>query len=281
MGTAAVVPNPENIEESSSQGRSTIRFPYLDQDDAIDVAKKIFEIGGKSCDKFALAAALNVKADAGGFNLRVGTAKMFGLISGEKKMLHLTPLGSRVLDPKTEKGARIDSFMAVPLYKAIFSDYEGQMLPANPGLETHIEKLGVAPKQKDKARQVFQRSATQAGYFAFGNNRLVAPQLKPANNIKTTEEPEESPVDKTKGGNGSGGNNGGNDGDKDKKKRHPFIEGLLDTLPPTGTDKAEWSIQGRHDWLQTAAGIFNLIYKTTAEDKGNVTVSIDGIKTVN
>lgn len=32
-----------------------------------------------------------------------------------------------------------------------------------------IEKAGVAPKQKDKARQVMQRSATQAGYFAFGN----------------------------------------------------------------------------------------------------------------
>ena len=48
----------------------------------------------------------------------------------------------------------------------------------NPALEAQIEKLGVAPKVKDKARQVFQRSATQAGYFAFGNNRLVAPTVK-------------------------------------------------------------------------------------------------------
>jgi len=135
-------------------------------------------VRGNACEKDALAAALEVSADGGGFNLRLVTAKMFGLISGEKGSLQLTDLGLRVIDPQSEKAARSESFLLVPLYKAIYEAYKGQMLPGNPALEAQIEKLGVAPKQKDKARQVFQRSATQAGYFAFGNNRLVQPQLK-------------------------------------------------------------------------------------------------------
>ena len=176
------VPNPaitpETGADNRAQGRSTIRFPYLDQDDAVGIAKKIFEVRGNACEKDALAAALEVSADGGGFNLRLVTAKMFGLISGEKEeFTDSTDLGLRVIDPKSEKAARSESLL-VPLYKAIYEAYKGQMLPGNPALEAQIEKLGVAPKQKDKARQVFQRSATQAGYFAFGNNGLVQPQLK-------------------------------------------------------------------------------------------------------
>ena len=35
--------------------------------------------------------------------------------------------------------------------------------------------LGVAAKQKDRARRVFQRSAERAGFFEHGNGRLVMP----------------------------------------------------------------------------------------------------------
>jgi hypothetical protein len=38
--------------------------------------------------------------------------------------------------------------------------------------------MGVAPKQKGKARQAFQRSANSAGYFWSGPNRLVRPAIK-------------------------------------------------------------------------------------------------------
>lgn len=56
-----------------------------------------------------------------------------------------------------------------------------------------------------------------------------------------------------------------------------LIEGLLETLPVAvlGANKTEWSLQGRQEWLQTAAGIFNLIYVACAEDKGgSVSVSV-------
>ena len=267
MGTPATAADLETPQEPGGQGRSTIRFPYLDQDDAVEIAKEIFELGGKSCEKSTLAAKLGVSSEGGGFNLRIGTAKMYGFISGEKKTLHLTDLGAKVVDPATEKAARAESFLAVPLYKALSEDWEGKTLPANPGLEGYIERLGVAPKQKDKARQVFQRSAQQAGYFAYGSNRLVRPTARAlgATEPKIDVPP---PVDHqadNKGRRGSGGGNGGGD------DLNPFIKGLLETLPKAGED---WSLSGRKDWLQTASGIFRLIYKTDASDKGEINVTL-------
>jgi len=56
-------------------------------------------------------------------------------------------------------------------------------LPPAAGLETAMVALGVTPKQKDTARQVFQRSATEAGFFAYGlavwcfPHSSLAPQL--------------------------------------------------------------------------------------------------------
>jgi hypothetical protein len=39
---------------------------------------------------------------------------------------------------------------------------------------------------------------------------------------------------------------------------HPFIQGLLDSLPEPGTN---WALEGRAKWLQAAALNFDLMYK--------------------
>jgi hypothetical protein len=186
----------------------------------------------------------------------------------------LTELGQRVVDPATEKAARAESFLEVPLYEKLYQDYQGQLLPGNDGLESHIIKLGVAPKQKDKARQVFQRAAKQAGYFSISSNRLAAPQFKQGATDAPAGGPDK-PDGSNVGGSGAGGAGGG--GGNDGKKRHPFIEGLLETLPAAalGAAKTEWSFKERQDWLQTATGIFNLIYKPGKDDTdGAISVSI-------
>jgi hypothetical protein len=43
---------------------------------------------------------------------------------------------------------------------------------------------------------------------------------------------------------------------------HPFIQGLLDTLPAPETN---WTIEGRAKWLQAAAHCFDLIYMGSGE----------------
>jgi len=85
-----------------------------------------------------------------------------------------------------------------------------------------------------------------AGFFEHGKQRLVMPGVAyqpdaPGENGSERPEPE------TGGG-----------GEPPSSKLHPFIQGLLQTLPKTET---EWAVSARVKWLQTAANVFDLIYK--------------------
>jgi hypothetical protein len=116
--------------------------------------------------------------------------------------------------------------------------------PPTAALEREIVGHGVAEKQKDKARQVFERSADQAGFFEHGRNRLVMPGIAGA-----PQRDEEKPRDE---GNGSGNGGGG-----DPPAIDPIIAGLLKRLPKSG---AEWPKAQRKLWLQLLEGSFDLIY---------------------
>jgi hypothetical protein len=255
---------PDNQGAEAKRERSTIEFPYQDLDEAVTVAKGVHAIGGTSCQWDQLAAHFNQAANGGGFRLRLLTARMFGVLTYDKGTVTLTPLGTRIADDRQEATARSDAFLNVPLYKAVYEQFKGSTLPPPAGLEGAMVTLGVAPKQKDKARQVFQRSAQQAGFFSFGANRLVMPTIK--GSAGTREAPEkEKPRD-------------GSDGDekekpeKPAKKYPPFIEGLLEKLPPAET---QWSVESRKKWLQTAANIFDLMYSADGEEAGELSITVN------
>jgi hypothetical protein len=236
----------------------------------IPVAKAVHKLGGNECRIETLAGELGHETvKSGGFRQKIASAHIFGLTSYSSGLIRLTQLGERIVDQDQERAARVESFLKVPLYAAIYEEFKNGALPPTLGLEAKMVSLGVAIKQKDKARQVFQRSAKEAGFFAYGTMKLVYPAVGKAEPKVASSH---TPDDITKK-NGAGGGEGG--GGNEPPKYHPFIAGLLDTLPPTGNPKTEWTLQGRQDWLQTAAGIFNLIYKTSAEDKGTLTVSVD------
>jgi hypothetical protein len=59
----------------------------------------------------------------------------------------------------------------------IFENYKGGVLPPAAASERDIVGLGVAEKQTGRARQVFEKSAEQAGYFEHGKTRLVMPAV--------------------------------------------------------------------------------------------------------
>lgn len=257
--------------------RSTIDFPYTSLDDGILVAKAVHKLGGNQCRLDSLAAELgHDTVKSGGFRQRLSTAHTFGLTSLSQGVVSLSDLGVRIVDPEQEKPARVEAFLKVPLYNSVYEQFKNGTLPPAQGLEAAMVSLGVAVKQKDKARQAFQKSAKEAGFFAYGATKLVYPALGGTAGVAKTKVADEQTPDA--GTNGKTGNSGGNDGDGGgPKKRHPFIEGLLETLPPAalGAAKTEWSIKDRQDWLQTAAGIFKLIYKTAGDDSGEeVTVSL-------
>jgi hypothetical protein len=249
---------PQNDDQKRE--RSTIEFPYLDLEDSIEIAKAVHEVGGASCQWDQVGAHLNVTSTSGSFRMRMQTAKMFGLITYERGTVYLTPLGTRICDPQQEKAARVEAFLAIPLYSAVHDKFKGVNLPPNPGLEGAMGVMGVSSKVRDKARQVFQRSAAQAGFFSFGNTRLVMPSIKASAAAPTeTEIEEEKPPEKKKE-------------KKESDRRHPLIEGLLQELPEPQT---EWTTEDRKRWLEMASTIFNVIYKDSDDSRGSLKVVVE------
>ena len=229
--------------------RSTISFPYGDLNDAMSIARAIHVNAGVSCDTDQLAAYMKQSVTSGAFRQNLSTARVFGLIETDRGTVRLTPLGREIMDPLQESAARATAFLTVPLYRAVFEQNRGHVLPPPGALQREMVRLGVAEKQGDKARQAFDRSAEQAGFFEQGRDRLVAPAgtADSGRDAEDDDPPMRGPqptveVDSTA---------------HPTPKMHPFIQGLLDTLPNPGED---WASSDRQKWLQTAANIFDLIY---------------------
>jgi len=125
--------------------------------------------------------------------------------------------------------------------------------------------LGVVRKATERARQVMQKSAQQAGFFAYGTDRLIAP----ATGGQTSTPDRVTPPDEHKPNRHKGG--GSDDGDG----RHPFIAGLLRELPAEGAD---WPTTDRVKWLKTAAMLFDFIYKSGDTGPLRIEVSTDSAK---
>jgi hypothetical protein len=109
--------------------------------------------------------------------------------------------------------------------------------------------FGVAAKQKSNARLAFDKSAAQAGFFAAGNERLIEPILAAASKTdrRAAQETEENHPTAS---------------ERRPAELHPFVQGLLGSLPEPGTN---WAIEGQAKWLQAAANIFDLIYKRSGQ----------------
>jgi hypothetical protein len=248
------------MTEQATKQVSTIEFPYSDLETAISVAKGVHLLGGE-CDLDQLAAQLkHESATSGGYRLKIAATKMFGAIDQERTRVKLLTLGERLIDDEQTKGAKVEAFLNVPLYKALYDKYKSSTLPPNSGLEAAIETLGVSAKTKDRARQVFQRSAKQAGFFDFGTSKLImpanvkAPTKTPASGVETSED-----ATKTKRGNNR---------DSDY---HPFVEGLLGKLPDSDTERV-WSLEARKKWLEAAAKVFDLMYEDS--DQGEIRITV-------
>ena len=239
---------------------SKISFPYRDLESGISVAQAILGAGGVALSSDQLAGVMNLTAGSGNFVVKVATARMFGLVSYNGGKYELTHLGFAIVDrdDRRQREARSQAFLNVPLYRKVFDEFKGKQLPPRPtGLEQAFIRFGVSPKQKDVARLVFDKSAAQAGFFQNGTERLIEPI------IGGGAPPVNRPPSDDGGGNGGGNNKGPSVSDgPDVSGLHPFIQGLLDTIPEPGTN---WAMEGRAKWLQAAANIFDLIYKGSGE----------------
>ena len=251
----------EGEPAKQTRERSKISFPYNDLDDGVVVARAIYEHFGTECTIDQLAGAMKSTANSGTFRIRVSTARIFGFVTTSRGEVALTDLGQAIVDRAREKDARAHAFLNVPLYRAIYEKYRGNVLPPAAALESEMKSLGVATKQGDKARLAFDRSAQQAGFYEHGKNRLIKPggAGAPADQAQqpgASDDAEALPDDTRNGGGGP-----------PTTPLHPFIAGLLQTLPEPETD---WPARERAKWLETAANIFDLIY----EGEGGIEVRL-------
>ena len=86
------------------------------------------------------------------------------------------------------------------------------------------------------------KSAEAAGYIDPQTGRFIKPGMP-------SQAPSESQTQKEQKHIGGGGG---------EPPIHPFIQGLLESLPKPGE---EWSIEDQVIWLETAAHIFGLMYR--------------------
>jgi hypothetical protein len=230
--------------------RSEIEFPYADLESAVDIAETIHTKAGSSCETEELAAWMGQTATGGTFRTRIGAARMFGLIETGQGRVTLTQPGREVIDNSgNERAARIAAFLNVELFRVMYDQYKGNALPPPPAIERQMEQLGVSPKQKERARQTFMKSAQYAGFIDASSGRFVKPGI-----AAREEQQPEKPDENKKRNNGSDGT--------EPPGLHPFVQGLLKELPKAGD---VWPENQRKLWLDTAASIFKMIYK---EDKG-------------
>ncbi len=254
----------ENVEKLQQQDeaaakagrdRSTIGFPYLDLDDAIEVAKAIHNNAGTACTTDQLAGYLNQSARGGGFRIRVLNAKTYGLIENPRGTVALTDIGKRMADPAQEAAARVQAFFHVPLFSAVYDKFKGNVLPPKAALTREISGIGVAASQAERARQLLEKSAEQSGFFAHGRDRLVEPVVRGA---------KAEPPQKEEQKNSNGGGGGGGELDLD-----PLLVALIQKIPSRG---AEWPAEKRVRWFRTFAMNVSQVYD---DDDTPVELKID------
>jgi hypothetical protein len=249
-------PSSERTKEPREQ--STIAFPYAALEDALAVSRMILQKGAVPVTRDQLAAALGHAASSGAFAVKSHAARMFGLVETVAGKYQLTQLGFEILDADEMrvKGAKARAFLNVPLYNRVYDEFRGKQLPPRPrGLEQAFVGLGVAPKRKSNARWAFDRSARQAGFFSHGEDRLVAPVIGPTQTIPQTEQKPTADEQRN-------APDGAGDVIRSAPTRHPFLDGLFQSLPDPGS---EWDVVGQAHWLEAAAKIFRLMYRTNGD----------------
>ncbi|CAN5819864.1 hypothetical protein BH23ACT12_BH23ACT12_02060 [soil metagenome] len=156
--------------------KSAIPFPYSGLAEAEKAVKHVAGSGGV-CLPEQLAAWLgHSKLNSGAFRNKVAAGKLFGALKASRNSIALTELGRRLADGQDLQQARVEAFLAVPLYRMLFQSHRGKKMPGPMGLELEMLKLGVSRKQVKAARQVFVRSAEQAGMFDAERTQMVLPK---------------------------------------------------------------------------------------------------------
>jgi hypothetical protein len=223
--------------------RSEIEFPYADLESAVELAQTIHAKAGTTAEAEELAVWMNQTASGGTFRSRVNAARTFGLIESGQGRATLTQLGRDAIDGSgNERASRVTAFLNAELFQVLYEQNKGNPLPPPPAIERQIEQLGVSPKQKERARQIFVKSAQYAGFIDATSGRFVKPGLG-------GKEDQSRQRERDLGGGGGGGG--------DQLDLDPLLIALLKKVP---TPHKGWPGPTRVRWFRTFAMNVSQIY---------------------
>lgn len=234
--------------------------PYFDLDASIKVADAIQRNGGGTCTPDQLAHWLEYAGVRSGTYLtRVSSAnKHFGLIDSQGDRLVVTERAHKIISPvmpDDAANAKIEAFLAAPLFNALYEEFRGRQLPPEIGLKNLLEtKYKMVTDRAVAAVRIFFNSAQQAGILTADRSRLVRPATSAhAPAVKKPEEPVAPPeAERRKSGGGDGGSGG----------VHTAIVGLLRELPPPGSP---WSPAKKKRFLDAFKANIDFLYPDPEE----------------
>lgn len=246
----------ELTPESLGRSRAGTTFPYYDLEQACDLARHLHDRLGGTATADQIAAACNQTPRSGAFRLRLSAALHFGFLERERDRVRLGQIGLRWLQPSSSSRALVEAFLSVALYRRIYEDHKGRLLPPPQGLESYMKNAGVVVGQADRARQVFQRSAEQAGLFQFGADRLVLPPEVSTEQENSSAVPSDDPLPATESRTLQSASS--------SASLHPALAGMLQELPPSGRT---WDEDEFNAWSSAFLGVLRVVHRPSKQPK--------------
>lgn len=254
----------ENVVSSSSEElqdaksvnriRSEAVFPYASLEDAQTIVQAMRVAGDVPMTRDQIHAKLSVGRSL--FVSKLSAAIIFGLVVKTDKVIRMTSLAHRMLssEPDTAAQARVSALLTPEVYRKVIEHFRGKQIPGREGLENAFQSFGVSERQKERARQVFERSAIFAEYLNSARDRLVAPVIQSASPAAS-----EFPVIPSNA----------KDASESDPSDEKLIRGMLDLLPKAGS---EWKAADRARWLRRLSNNLAAIYDPNDETEIEIAV---------
>ena len=262
LETKAVKSNQKG-DGRSVVGRSGITSPYFDLTASIAVAKIIQQQGAGTSSSRQLAHWLGYKStNSGTYATRLSAAtKHFGLIESSGDTFVITERAKIILAAVTPEDvitAKIEAFLAVPLFARVYEQFRDSQFPPEVGLKNlFLNTYKILPDRVAQAVRVFLNSAEQAGFFVSNGDRSRL--LKPSIKQKAQARPEWATAVDTVPSRSSMASAQHETGDENRASAHvdPAVTSLLRKLPMPGQS---WTSAEQTRFLTAFTHIIQFLY---------------------
>lgn len=170
--TETTIENGGGTPEQKRRRRSA-PHPTYPMRECEELARRTFELGARHVDQERLATALSYSGvKNGSYKSRRAAASQFDMVKYDGfSYIEVVPPWVTAFheeDPEQLATARRAAFLAPDLYRQLFEEFEGKMVPSVDRLARHLflhERFGITQEAADAAAAGFVESADYAGYL--------------------------------------------------------------------------------------------------------------------